>query len=488
MKRLLNCLLLAAALAPAFAQEAPATSVSGSASKADALGAALELALSRDPSYAQRRAEAAKAAASLEALASPSPLTLSASSGQGRLSIPAGAGPILEIEPTVGVELSDPWGTSAALGIKSSIDFGALSESTIRPSLSLTQPLGNFIWGEAPDAPLARLENALVDAEEAVAERKAALLAEIYAGIRDAKSAEYSAAQARYARDKAALALERARTAASYSESSAYMAKLRLDLASAERELGKAERLQASENASLEDLVGAALDPLPLPPDPGALAAPDPSQAARAKAAIAARRGLDEAVLEYEIEYGEPRASLSASLAAASAASGSGSGAWDYSGQLLYGKGDLTLSLGAGAVTGRSDGSSVPYVSFGAEWKPGDAAVEAAEKRAAEAALEARSHSLRKTLADIEGQLEDCARQARDLEDAAALAAEQRAYAETLLGEKTRARAAGLIDDAELAEARWALDKLDYENDLARCDRAILALKVAAMFPEESAR
>jgi len=486
MKRLLNCLFLAAALAPAMAQEIAAPPVPEG--EAAALDAALELALSRDPTYAQRSAETAKAAASLEALTSPSPLTLSASSGQGKLSIPAGDSPRLELEPTVGVELSDPWGTSASLGIDASIDFGDLSESTLRPSLSLSQPLGDFIWGEAPDASLSKLENSLVEAEEAAAERRTALRAELYSGIRDARAAEYSRAQARHARDKAALALERARQTASYLESSSYMAKLRLDLASAEKDLSKAERLEASEKAALEDLVGIPLDPLPLPPDPGALALPDPSEAARSKAAIAARRGREQAVLEFEIEYGEPRKSLAASLAATSASSDAGLGAWDYSGQLSFGEGDLSLSLGAGVVTGRSDGSSVPYISFRADWKPGNAAVEAAGKRAAEAALEARSHSLSKTLADVESQLEDYARQARDLEDAASLAAEQRAYAEALLDEKTRARAAGLVDDAELADARWALDKLDHENDLARCDRAILALKIAAIFPEESTR
>ncbi|MBL8965542.1 MAG: hypothetical protein JNG85_00965, partial [Spirochaetaceae bacterium] len=108
-----------------------------------------------------------------------------------------------------------------------------------------------------------------------------------------------------------------------------------------------------------------------------------------------------------------------------------------------------------------------------------DAAALAAHA-AAKAELAAAEASARTEFAAL-------AEEAATLADEAALAAPRAAYAAVLLAEKERARAAGLIDDAELAAARWERDRLAYENDLARCDRAVLAAKIAAQFPRSIA-
>lgn len=488
MKRLLPCLLLAAALAKAGAQASAGVAGESGSASGGALAEALGRALALDPVYAQRLAEEHKAAASLAAVASPSPLKLSATSGAGRLSLPARGDPSLVLQPSLGVELSEPWETSASLGVYGSIDLADPAASTFKPSLSLSQPLSRLIWGPAPDASRAKLEDAVVEAVEAVARRESDLLLELCSDIRAARSAEYATAQARFDRDAARLALERARALGGYAESAAAMAKLRLDLAAAESTLASATRTEAFRKDELARLVGAALEPLPEPADPGEVAVPGPEAARGSLAALAARRARELALVGYQADYGPPAKSLTASLSASSAATDYGSGAWDYAGRLGFERGDLALTVGGGTVTTRGDGSRIPYATFRADWKPDNAAAKASGKAAAEASLEAQARAAEAALAGAEAQLRDFARQARELAEAVSLESAKRAYAAALLDEKTRARAAGLADDAELDSARWANEKLDFEAGLAIWDRVILSLKVAAMFPREGAR
>jgi hypothetical protein len=485
MNRFLIFLLLAVPLVGAKAQipdprhgEGPGRSLGPTLEQAAAA------ALGRDPTYAQRLAEVRKAVFSLDAVESPSPATLSLSSGSGKLSVPAGSGPILSLQPTVGVVLSEPWETNAALGVSASIDLEDPGLSTFKPSLNISQPLDRSIWGKAPDLDRAKLRSAVRDANEALEKRGNEIVAELYADIRALRNAEYSLAQARYDLEIARIALEEARATASYADGSASMAKLRLDLAAAESTLSKAERSAGYQKAALERLIGSPLEPLPLPPDPGILAVPGPEEADRARDVAAARRSHDLALLGYQIDYGPPVNSLAAEISAASAATDYGTGSWDYNARLAFGRGDLAFSLGGGSITRRDD-TRIPYLSFKAEWKPENAAAKADAKAAAEAALQASAGAVTAALDQARASLETFAREASDLEADAALALERRGYADALLAEKTKARAAGIADDAELAEARWAREKLDYEADLARCDRAILELKIAAIFPQE---
>ncbi|MBL8965477.1 MAG: hypothetical protein JNG85_00635, partial [Spirochaetaceae bacterium] len=342
--------LLAALLAlPLAAEEGP-----------DA-AALLRAALAKDALRSQRLFEADKARASLAALTESSFTTLSASSGQILASLPEDGGSITAA-PSIGLALGAPWNTSLSLGASFGYDLAAGTFDSPKPTLSLTQALGDLIWGEKPDLDEASARKALGDAEAALAAREAAVTQALYTAIRAAVQADYLAAQAEYARALAARALDNAIAAKSAAEGSATLAKLRLDLQAAESSLRAKRRGQTAALDALEALAGARPSPPPLPPDPGAVAAPDAALADETLAVAAARRRLELVTLQTRSETEPDKPSLDAVLSAGKASSDYASGSWDYAGRLVFSHEGFQASAGGGVISRSSGGrtSEIP--------------------------------------------------------------------------------------------------------------------------------
>ncbi len=442
----------------------------------------------RNPALAQRRSEALAAREALAAKRDTSFLSVSVASGQTKLRFSASGGLVLSAEPTFGVEFAEPLGTSASLGVSTSVGVDGISSSELKPVVSLTQPLSRFVWGKTTDLEEAKLVKALADAEEAVAARESALKLELYAALRDCLLAEYNLASAERTKETAALALSQARRLGTYATGTAGLAKLELEFASAEAAVSKKRRDLDAAFEALKRITGIELPAVaasgtrvPLPKDPGNIAVPGNAAATASVSYRAALRAFEYTRLAYELEHVTPERSLSAILGAGKSSTSYTSEIWDYAAKLSLTYGQFSASAGGGIET--KSGTRTPYVSFSLSWQGEDerasrhdAAAAAANLAAAAAAMDAARESVSKSLASY-------AAEAASLAEDASLAELTARYATLLVAEREKARAAGLIDDASLAEARWERAKIAYENDLALCDRAILAEKVAALFP-----
>lgn len=454
-----------------------------------------------DPSIAARRAALDAARASLAAL-SPSAVVLSLGSGSMALSGSStiGAEPSIAaapwVEATLGgqspatLRLSAP--LSLALGAAGSA--GAASDAatgspSLAPRLEIKQSLERL---GRPDLARLRAERALREAEEALDAAAIASAKRVLAALRDWAGAETALASARSAAEAAARNLSNAITLRQYRQGSAALARLEHADLAARLAVDKAERALERRRAAVAALAG--LEPTGAAPEPPRTAFPDLSRL-RAEDSRAYRRGLEALALDrlaHEDEWGavRPKPSWTGSLAYLPAGT-------PISGSTIGGSStepSLEASLGAtvdwgslAAAAGLSWTAGRPSAGLSLSWIPGDEAVKAARREAAEATLRASELVLEETLAQARAELEDLLLEA-SLADVEARRLEA-AYGEARLAvEETEAlEREGLASLAELDEAREELYKAAAALETAAWNAATDAIGLAASWDLDAA-
>ncbi|MBN1243737.1 MAG: hypothetical protein JXA15_13635 [Spirochaetales bacterium] len=475
--------LLGAGLALALAcWTAPAEDAPGLAGEASPrsygtteLAEYLAAARARDRSIETRRLAVESARTNLTALENPSPLTLSAGSGTTRISFSEdGAPSVLSAEPTLGIELADPWGTSASLGVGATLGLGTASpESSVDAELTIRQPLDRLLDPSVPLETL-RARAALVDAESELDAAVARSDAETLELLMAWSQAAFDAASKRAALSRAGRELLEARTLGTYAPGSAGMARLSVAVESASIALERSERALVRAAAAVESATGIASPNPPAPPARTALAEPLPLvEDNRALAKAIRALALESRAFADEWEGG---ASLAAVLSATDSADSGPEGSSARLGAVAEWPG-LSLSGGVAWAGGTGGGASVD---LSLSWHPEAKSARAARLRVDElsletsrVALEAAREAASLDVANLAAELEDRELEARHLDAALQMAALE-------LAQLRAEAAAGFAADSEVDEAYDSWIKAAAAVEKAAWQRAAADALVAA--------
>ena len=386
----------------------------------------------------------------------------------------------LSLSPGLTVQLASPLGTQVNVSVPTTYDAAAWSRQQTTPTVKITQPLNDLLG--IPTDTLADLElrQAVEAARADLAKRVLAVEKDVLTRLRTLSSGESTLGDLAVQIQAARRDLEDARTLGTYAEASASLARLVQSQRSLEHKRDLQAAKQERDLRDLGRLIGGAVDELP-----ASLSAPElvlpPEEAAEANADVGlARRALrlEELRLAEQVGGKTPELSVSGTysrsivarfaeeLKTTEASVGVGL-TFDH----------LTISAGPGVV------EETGTLYFGAEgaWSPPAAKLDRLDRvkqenivRVKRAEIATAERSYLESRAALEGQILDLRLQAEDL-------ALSRSVAERALAETEAKYGHGLADEQELAEARWALEKVGHDERLLAVDRLLAAIELQGL-------
>ncbi len=392
----------------------------------------------------------------------------------------------LSLSPGVTIRLASPLGTEVSVSVPTTFDLEALSTRRTAPTVKITQPLNDLLGIERDtlaDLELARaVEEARVDLEKRVRSVETDALTRLRALWAGESTLGDLAVQTLAARRD----LEQAQALGTYAPGSAALARLELALRSLERKRELQEARQRRELSDLGRIIGAALDSLPAAVPSAALALPSEEEAAAGDDVSLARLalGVEDLRLREQLEGKKPQLSVNGSYTRTiSERRGREVTTNDASLGVGLAFDHLSVSVGPGISSEETDSERNDILYFGAEvsWSPPARRLEElddAKQRnvvaAKQAQIAAAERSWLQTRAELESRILDLRLQAEDL-------ALSRSVAELALAETVTRHASGLADDQELAEARWALERVGCDEKLLAVDRLLARVELEAL-------
>jgi len=412
------------------------------------------------------------------------------STGQVRLgySINPSAGEppwVVYAEPSGALVLGRKTETEVNVQVPFIMEFGG-GETPVAaalPKVSIRQPVDKLFGGEKLTTVQKR--ETLLAAEEAridVLKRVSAVEQTVVSQLAALSGLEKTGKQLERDFSDAQDALGQARELKTYAEGSAQQRQLELSAVRLQRELELNELKREVAWRKLERLVGEKVDALPANLPKPVIELPGADMEKRNPVVHLARLGVDleEARLEEERGPSKPKFYLAGVVnntvnefrdERETAVSGGVEGEFD----------DLLLSAGVGGIVE----TGTVFVSAGLSWTLRDRKIESLNLQERENAVEVSRWNLAAARAEYQSnyellslELEEIELRRRGLEDDRALADLRLADAKQWLDQ-------GLISQAELDEARWERDRLDFSERILQLDALLLSSRLEAFTPQD---
>lgn len=392
----------------------------------------------------------------------------------------------LTVSPGMTIRLASPLGTEVTLSVPTTFDLEALSTKRTAPSFKITQPLNDLLGIERDAVTDLELLQAVEAARVELARRVQAVETDALNRLRVLWAGESALGDLAVQILAASRDLGQARTLGTYAPGTASLARLEQTLRSLERKNELQAVRQARELRDLGRVVGADVGRLPAAVPAAELALPAEEASASNDDVRLARLAvrLEDLRLQEQLNGNKPQLSVNGSYAR-TIAERRGQEITTSDASLGVGLAFDHLTVTAGPGMSREeiarDENNVLY--FGAEvtWSPPARRLDELDKArqrnvvaAKRAAIAAAERGFLEARAELESRILELRLQAEDL-------ALSRSVAELALAEAAARHNGGLADDQELAEARWALDKVGFDELLLAVDRLLARVDLEAL-------